>query len=304
MKLFSILALSMYNQEEAAVLRAIEENLQGNEDIVLLPECFIDTRAYNPDDPFLEAVKNLARQGNTHILCPLIINIADAKTVNTAMLFDRQGRTLFRYEKIFPYWNEFPICGGSFNTVPGSRTAVCDTDFGRAGALICFDANFPEIWRDLADKDADIVFFPSAYSAGRQLAAHALNHHYTIVSCTRFPDCAVFDIAGREIQYVRGDTGKTLIARAAVDIDKLICHHNFNKNKVQKMLAENPGIRLEQNNEREEWFLLSSGSAEIHVRETCKKYGIEPLRDYQNRSRAYIKARRGAPALLHSGAIV
>ena len=45
MKLLSILALSMYNQEEAAVLRAIEENLQGNEDIVLLPESFIDTRA-------------------------------------------------------------------------------------------------------------------------------------------------------------------------------------------------------------------------------------------------------------------
>ena len=294
MKSISILALSMYNWEEAAVLRAIEENLQGNEDIVLLPESFIDTRAYSPDDPFLEAVKNLARQGNTHILCPLVIKITDTGTVNAAMLFDRQGRTLFRYEKIFPYWHEFPAYGGRFNTIPGSQTAVCDTDFGRAGALICFDANFPEIWRGLADKDADIVFFPSAYSAGRQLAAHALNHHYTIVSCTRFPDFAVFDIAGREIQYVRGDKGKILTVRAAVDIDKVICHHNFNQDKVEKLLAENPGIRLEQNDEREEWFLLSSGSAEINVRETCKNYGIEHLRDYQNRSRDYIKSRRGA----------
>jgi hypothetical protein len=124
------------------------------------------------------------------------------------------------------------------------------------------------------------------------------------VSCTRFPDFAVFDIAGREIQYVRGDKGKILTARAAVDIDKVICHHNFNKDKVKKMLAENPGIQLEQNDEREEWFLLSSNSAEINVRETCKNYCIEPLRDYQNRSRAYIKARRGAPALLHSGTII
>ena len=117
------------------------------------------------------------------------------------------------------------------------------------------------------------------------------------MSCTSFPDFAVFDLAGREIHYVRGEKGKILSARASVDMDKLICHHNFNKDKVRKLLAENPGIKLELNDEREEWFLLSSGSAEINVRETCKNYGIENLRDYQNRSRSYIKSRRATPVL-------
>jgi hypothetical protein len=145
----------------------------------------------------------------------------------------------------------------------------------------------------LALKNADIVFFASAYSAGQQLAAHALNHHYIIVSCTRFPDFAVFNAAGREIQYNCGKSGEILITRTAVDLDKVICHHNFNQEKVMKMLAENHGaIEIENDYIREEWIVLSSSREEVNVRSLCAQYGIENLPDYQNRSRAYINSKR------------
>jgi len=297
MKTISILAISLYNQEESRILHTIETELRGGEDIVMLPESFIDTKAYAPDDPFLEGIKKLAKKGNTYILCPLVRKISDNAAATCAMLFDRKGELLFTYDKVFPYWSEFPEQGCKFNTIPGSRVFVCDTDFGRVSTAICFDANFSELWRDIADQNADIVFFPSAYSSGQQLAAHALNHHYTIVSCTRFPDCAVFDQAGREILYNKGitrdSTEEVLITRTTVDMDKVICHHNFNEDKIARMLAENPGdIEIEKNFLREEWVILRSGSAEINVRALCEKYGIENLRDYQNRSRAYINSRR------------
>ena len=293
MKSISILALSMYNQTEAITLSMIEKNLSGKEDIVLLPESFIDTKAYTLKDPFVEEIKNLARKGNTHILCPLIRKISDTGYATSAMLFDRQGELLFVYDKIFPYWSEFPDYGSKFNTVPGWQTVVCDTDFGRVSAAICFDANFSELWSDIAQKNTDIVFFASAYSAGQQLAAHALNHHYSIVSCTRFPDFSVFDIAGREIQYSKGIQNEVFIARATVDLDKVICHHNFNEEKIQQMLRENPGImEIEHDYKREEWFVMRSFSEDVNVRSLCKKYGIENLRDYQNRSREYINSRR------------
>jgi len=300
MKNISILGISLYNQEESRILHIIEDNLRGGEDMVLLPESFIDTKAYALDDPFVEAVRSLAKKGNTHILCPLVRKISDNEAATCAMLFDRRGELLFVYDKVFPYWSEFPEHGGKFNTIPGSQSFVCETDFGRVSTAICFDANFPELWRDIADKNADIVFFPSAYSSGQQLAAHALDHHYVIVSCTRFPDFAVFDPAGREIQYNKGisrdDTEEVLITRATVDLDKVICHHNFNEDKIARMLEENPGaVEIENDFKREEWILLRSGSAGINVRALCKKYGIENLRDYQNRSRAYINSVRKEP---------
>ena len=296
MKSVSILALSMYNQEESRCLHSIKNNLQGGEDIVLLPESFIDTRTYSLDDPFLEEIKKLAQSNNIHILCPIIRKISAVTAVTSAVLFGRQGQILFVYDKIFPYWSEFPEYGSKFNIIPGSQTVVCDTDFGRVSAAICFDANFSELWNDLADKDVDVVFFVSAYSAGQQLAAHALNHHYTIVSCTRFPDFGIFDLAGREIQYNKGNSSEILVTRAKVDLDKVICHHNFNEEKIQRMLIENPGIiEIENDFKREEWIVLRSFSAEVNVRSLCKKYGIENLRDYQNRSRVYINSMRKEP---------
>ena len=304
MKLISILALSMHNQDESRYLSLIEKNLRGGEDIVLLPESFIDTRAYGLNDPFVEEIKKLARKGNTHILCPLVRKISGTDYATSAMLFDRKGELLFVYDKIFPYWSEFPDQGGKFNTVPGSQTVVCDTDFGRVSTAICFDANFSELWRDIGDKNADIVFFASAYSAGQQLAAHALNHHYTIVSCTRFPDFGVFDIAGREIQYNKGSPGEALLARATVDVDKVICHHNFNEEKIKQMLSENSGdIEIENDYKREEWIVLRSFSKEVNVRSLCKKYGVESLRDYQNRSRTYISSKRKEPLVLGREAV-
>ena len=292
----SILAISMYNLGESESLRIIEDSLRGGEDIVLLPENFIDTKAYSGDDPFPSTIKKLAREAGAHILCPLVRKMSDNEVTTSAVLYGRKGETLFTYDKVFPYWSEFPEQGSPFNTIPGSKTVICETDFGRVSAAICFDANFPELWRDMADKNADIVLFASAYSAGQQLAAHAMNHHYSIVSCTRFPDFAVFDMAGREIQYSRGEPEKVLVSRAVLDTDRVICHHNFNLEKIERMLAENPGAaEIEKNFEREEWIILRSPQPGNNVRALCEKYGIENLRDYQNRSRAFMKSKRKEP---------
>lgn len=297
MKTISIVALSFRNKEThlvpdgEALSALIKSALQGGEDLVLLPENCMGNDSYTLEDPLVEGVRALAAQESVHILLPFVHQLEDGSQSTCALLIGRKGETLFCYHKAFPYWDE--LAGDRLHI--GGAGAVADTDFGRVGVAICFDANFPELWRELEERDAQLVLFTSAYSAGRQLAAHAMNHHYQIVTCTRFPDVAAYDMAGEEIFYQSGDRGELLISRLALDLDRVICHHNFNQDKVAQLLERHPNEIIVQDFPREQWLVLSSASPNTHVGTLCRQFGIEPLRDYKRRSRRHIDQRRGYP---------
>jgi len=48
---------------------------------------------------------------------------------------------------------------------PGSEVVVLDTPFGKVGLAICYDIRFPELFRLLLDKGAEIFAVPSAFTA-------------------------------------------------------------------------------------------------------------------------------------------
>jgi len=289
MRNISVLSLSFEVENiasplnEADILKLISENLDGTEDIVLLPELCLDNAINETGDGFLTGIAALARENKIYILAAVNKKITDKTHTNSAILFDRNGEVAFCYDKMYPYWGEFDRTDSKI--IPGKQAVYADTDFGRVSAAICFDANFPELWKEIADLNVDLVLFSSAYSAGRQLSAHAINHHYAIVTSTRKPDFAVYDIDGTELTYNRLSREQILVSRASIDLDKVICHHNFNREKISQMLQENPGkIELQHDYAREEWCVLRSFS-DISAKELCKKYGIENLRDYKNRSK-------------------
>lgn len=282
---------SPYLNEES-ILSLIRENLNGTEDVVVLPETCTGQAVHEPGDKFLSEIADIALKNKTYILVGVNRKITDQTHVNSAILFDRGGGIAFCYDKMYPYWSEYDRKDTAIT--PGDRAVFADTDFGRVSAAICFDANFPDLWQDIADLDVDLVLFSSAYSSGRQLSAHALNHHYMIVTSTRKPDFAVYDIDGREVTYNRHN--QTLVSRARIDLDRVICHHNFNRDKINKMLGEHPGeLELQHDYDREEWCVLRSISPEINVRELCGAYDIENLRDYKRRSRKHADSMRGRP---------
>ena len=268
---------------ETDILKLISDNLNGTEDVVLLPEMCLENTINDIGDDFLSGIAALARNSKTYILASVNKKISDTTHSNSAILYDRNGKIAFCYDKKYPYWSEFERTDSTI--IPGKQAVCADTDFGRVSAAICFDANFPDLWQEIADLDADLVLFSSAYSAGRQLSAHATNHHYAIVTSTRKPDFAVYDIDGTELTYNRKSNDKILISRAHIDLDKVICHHNFNREKISQMLRDHPGkIELEHDYDREEWCVIRSIS-DISTKELCREYKIERLRDYKRRSR-------------------
>jgi hypothetical protein len=207
------------------------------------------------------------------------------------VLIDRAGKVVLVYDKVYPYWSEFDF---KQPMDIGREEMVYQADFGRIGLAICFDVNFPAVWQRLAELGAELVIFSSAYSAGTSLQAHALNHHYYIVSSTLANDCVVYDITGEELlyQHTQNDIN---IARITLDLDRGIYHTNFNMEKRAKLLKERgTEVAGERSLPRESWFVLRATRPGVSARALAHEYGLEELRDYLERSRREIDRMRGS----------
>ena len=220
---------------------------------------------------------------------PLYVSHKTAERVNTALVINREGAIAASYRKLYPYWSEFDI-DPPCSVTDGGDCAV-DLDFGRIGLAICFDANFPDVWRNLYELGAEFVVWSSAYSAGMQLAAYSLIHHYPIVTCTQVPDAAVYDVDGREIAYTKGED--VCVMEHTLDLDRCIFHYNFNQDKADKLIADRGGdVEIEKDYWREQWFVLRSKNEAVNVRELAAQYGMVELNAYQKDSKAKIDAMR------------
>lgn len=125
------------------------------------------------------------------------------------------------------------------------------------------------------------------------LQAHAINHHFAIVTATSTGDCQVYDITGERILDEQQEGLN--ISRITLDLDRGIYHENFNLEKRDRLLRACPGdVMQEQWMAREEWFVLKARRAGVSARALAREYGLEELRDYLSRSRREIDRMRGS----------
>ena len=81
--------------------------------------------------------------------------LRDGALYNVGYLCRRDG-SVERYEKLHVTPDEARVWG----LQGGSQLRTFDTDCGRIGVLICYDAEFPELSRLLADEGMEILFVP------------------------------------------------------------------------------------------------------------------------------------------------
>jgi len=79
----------------------------------------------------------------------------NGKLYNVGYLCRRDG-TVERYEKLHVTPDEARVWG----LQKGHELKSYDTDCGKIGILICYDSEFPELSRILADEGMDILFVP------------------------------------------------------------------------------------------------------------------------------------------------
>lgn len=263
-----------------------EEGARGT-DLIILPESWLGHTPESLDGPTITTLSELARRHHTYIISPMD-RVDGERRLNTAVLLGRDGSIVAFYDKVYPYWSEFdyPTPTSAGDTVP-----VYEADFGRIGMAICFDVNFPEVWEQLAEQGAELVVWPSAYSAGTSLQAHALNHHYYIVTSTATRHCLVYDITGELLLSERSND--IHISRLTLDLDRGIYHQNFNMEKRDRLLSERgDDVFQEKWLDDEQWFVLKAQRPGVSARELAQEYGMEELRDYIRRSRREIDQMR------------
>lgn len=86
---------------------------------------------------------------------------------NTSVLYGPDGQTLATYRKMHLFDVDVPdglTIRESDTIVSGDELVVVETPLGRIGMSICYDLRFPEMYRALADKGADIIAVPSAFT--------------------------------------------------------------------------------------------------------------------------------------------
>lgn len=194
------------------VLDRMEDIAGLQPDIVCLPELF-DTMwvaekknlsEIAEDEkipgPVTSRVAEFAKKHNCYVACPVVTK-KDGRFYNSSLLVDRKGNIAGVYHKIHPVKTEvFPdkaFKGGG--VTPGALDQpVIETDFGKVGMQICYDANWADGWDNLRKQGAEIVFFPSAFPGGRMLNYYALRNDCYIVSSTG-GDARIVDMSGNDL---------------------------------------------------------------------------------------------------------
>lgn len=157
----------------------IQEAAENGAKLVILPEMFAvvgQTAAAKVDvmEPLGQGViqdflSETSRKNKIWIVGGTIpIACANQKKAKAASLvFDEKGNRVARYDKIHMFdavISEQEIYKESEIIEAGGEVVVVDTPAGKLGLAVCYDIRFPELFRCLAKKGAEIISLPAAFT--------------------------------------------------------------------------------------------------------------------------------------------
>jgi predicted amidohydrolase len=91
----------------------------------------------------------------------------DVRPYNTAVVLDARGEVVARYRKIHLFDVELSqeqAYRESAGTSPGTEPVVIDVVGWKVGLSICYDLRFPELYRALVDRGAQVLVVPAAFT--------------------------------------------------------------------------------------------------------------------------------------------
>ena len=160
--------------------RLIQLAKEQGAELIVLPENFpimgieetdkVDIREPYDDGPIQSFLHEQARKHKLWIVGGTVPLQCDdpTKILAATMLYNDQGEVVARYDKIhlFDVDLDGEECYKESETIAkGKDLVVADTPFGKLGLAVCYDLRFPELFRKLIDKGAEIIALPAAFTA-------------------------------------------------------------------------------------------------------------------------------------------
>ena len=141
---------------------------------------FAPPHAPESEHPVVNGLRDYAAKHGVDILIGSVaVTGRGPKFKNRGFYVDRSGEILSRYDKIFLFdvnLSETEMYRESDRVEPGNQAIVAETRFGRIGQSICYDLRFGQLYRDLAQAGAEILFCPAAFAVlTGQAHWHTLN---------------------------------------------------------------------------------------------------------------------------------
>ncbi len=156
-----------------AVVPYIEKAAKDGAQLVVFPEYLLGR--ISVPGPQTERISKAAAAGSIYVIVGCWEVYEDGSFANTALLFDRTGKIVGKYHKVHaavdhfegePPWSKPPKGRDTdwfirndpeWAMKRGDAFPVFDLDFGRIGILTCYDGWFPETFRILSLKGAEIL---------------------------------------------------------------------------------------------------------------------------------------------------
>lgn len=157
------------------------------------------------DSSYIDFLMEQAKANNQFIVSGFH-EVENEKLFNTAILVGPNG-FMGKYRKIHLFMNEFDFFEKGNLGLP-----VFDLGFAKIGILICFDWIFPEVWRILALKGADIICHPSNLVlpyAQQAVPVHGMINRTFNITANRYGTERGVTFSGQSI--ISDPLGKTLV---------------------------------------------------------------------------------------------
>jgi N-carbamoylputrescine amidase len=181
-----------------------------------------------PNGPTVRWAQQWAKKTAMVLIVPVYEEEMPGLYFNTAAVIDADGTYLGKYRKnhlphVAGFWEKFFFRPGNLGY------PVFETRYGRVGVYICYDRHYPEGARALGLNGAEVVFNPSATSAGLseylwkiEQPAHAVANGYFLAAINRVGTEAPWNIGQfYGTSYVVSPRGE-ILGQASRDQDELL----------------------------------------------------------------------------------
>lgn len=237
-----------YEENLKVIEEKVVEAFQNGASLVSLPEN-MNIITMDPKENVMEEIPGRT----TNLLCKLAKdmniwihggsikeNSGTEKGYNTTVMINPDGKIIAKYRKLHLF--DVSLKTGdtvtnifeSDRNLAGSEIVNVDTEIGNLGFTICYDLRFPELFRELVLRGAQIIFVPAnfTYKTGEAhwttlLRARAIENGCFIVAAAQTGVKPMIDVYGHSTVIdpwgnILVEAGmETGIVYAEIDLDKV-----------------------------------------------------------------------------------